>query len=139
MPTVSSCFGLNLKTGSLLIGYFEVVISFIGIILCTLLLVYIDELGNVPLCRNVSMIGYSIFALTLIVGLFLTNGVTKADRAQIKPWVVIKGIMLCFEFGIILITGWIIQMEHSRGHDLFLYLISIPIEFFVTGKCGIHY
>lgn len=135
MPTVSSCCGLKLRTGSLLIGYVEVFTSFIGVVLCALMLIYIDELGNRALCRNVSMIGLSIFVLTLIVGLFLTNGITNTDRAQIKPWVVIKGIMLCFEFGVIFLTVWVIQMEYSRGHDLFLYLVALPIEFLVTGEC----
>lgn len=134
MPTVSSCCGLKLRTGALLIGYFEVIISFIGVVLSSLLIFYMDKLDNVALYRNVSMIGITVSIQTLIVGLFLTNGVRKTDRSQIQPWVVIKGIMLCFEFGVILLTIWIICLENSRGHEILIFLVALAVEICVTGE-----
>lgn len=134
MPTVSSFFGLKLRTGALLIGYFEVVISFICVVLCSLLIAFIDD-DNKALFRNVSMIGISVSVLTFIVGLFLTSGINKSDRTQIQPWIVIKGIMLCFEFGVILLTCWILYLEYSSDDDVLIYLVALPLEICVTGEC----
>lgn len=136
MPTVSSCCGLKLRTGALVIGYFEVIISFIGVVLSSLIMVYMDKLGNIALCRNVSMIGITISILTLIVGLFLTNGINRSDRSQIKPWVVIKGIMICFEVFVLILTCWILYMEYNSKHDIFIYLVALAVGICVTGECG---
>ncbi|KAL5284931.1 hypothetical protein ACFFRR_006941 [Megaselia abdita] len=133
MPTVSSCCGLNLRTGALLIGYFEVIISFIGVVMSSILIVHLDEFENIGLFRNISMIGITVSILTLIVELFLTNGINKTDRSQIKPWVVIKGIMLCFEFGVLTLTCWILYLEYSRDHDVLVFLAVLATEICVTG------
>lgn len=132
MPTVSSCCGLDLRTGGLLIGYFEVIISAIGVILSSLLMAYMDELDNTALYRNVSMIGITVSILTLIVGLFLTNGINKSDRSQIKPWVVIKGIMLCFEVGVLALTCWILYIKYDD--DILIYIVVLVAVICVTGK-----
>lgn len=135
MPTVSSCCGIKLRTGSLLIGYFEVIISFIGIVLSSLLIWYINEFENTPLYRNVSMIGMTVSLLTFIVGLFLTNGIKKTDRNQVKPWIVIKAIMLCFEILILCFTCWILYIEYTRGTtNIIIYIIVTITEFLVIGK-----
>lgn len=139
MPTVSSCCGVKLRTGALLIGYFEVLISFIGIVLSALLIIYTDNFENVALCRNVSMIGICIAIQTFIVGLFLTNGIRKSDRTQIKPWVVIKGIMLCFEIGVLLLTFWLFYMEYQNNHDISVYFAIIPGIICVTGEFWVEF
>lgn len=134
MPTVSTCCGLKLGTGALAIGYFEVIISFIGVVLSALLMFHIDELEDKALCRNVSMIAITVSALTMIVGLFLTIGIINSDISQIKPWVVIKGIMLCFEVGVLFLTFWILYLEYTRKHHIVMYILALAVESCVTGK-----
>lgn len=134
MPTEKKICGLSLKTVSLIIGYFEVGISIIGMILSSILFFFMDEMEHRSFFRNVTMIGFTVSALTLLAGFFLTNGINKVDRTQVKPWVVIKGIMLCFEIGVICFTSWILYIEHKRDHAVLLIIIVFVGEIVVTGE-----
>lgn len=134
MPTVTDFCGLSLKTASLLIGYFEVGISILGMISSSILFFFMDEMEHKAFFRNVTMIGFTVSALTFLAGFFLTNGINKVDRTQVKPWVVIKGIMLCFEVGVICLTSWILYVEHKRDHPVLLISLVFGVEIIVTGK-----
>lgn len=134
MPTVTNCCGLDLKTGSLAIGYFEVGISILGMISSGTLFFFMDEMEYRAFFRNVTMIGFTVSALTLIAGFFLSNGINKVDRTQVKPWIIIKGIMLCFEIGIICFTSWILYIENKRDHQIALIAVVLVGEIIVTGK-----
>lgn len=133
-PTETNFCGLSLKTRSLLIGYFEVGISIIGMISSAILFFFMDEMVHKDFFRNVTMIGFTVSALTFIAGFFLTNGINKVDRTQVKPWVVIKGIMLCFEIGVITFTSWILYIEHKREHPILLISMVYIVEIVVTGN-----
>ncbi|KAL5280298.1 hypothetical protein ACFFRR_004339 [Megaselia abdita] len=133
MPTVTNFCGFNLKTGSLLIGYFELGISIIGMISSAVLFFFMDEMEHRAFFRNVTMIGFTVSALTFLAGFFLTNGINKVDRTQVKPWVVIKGIMLCFEVGVICFTSWILYIEHKREHPILMITLVFMVEIVVTG------
>lgn len=107
MPMDSSCGGFKLRCLALGIGYFEVVASAIGIVISSFLLFYLDRLDSKELYRNVAIITMTICVLALSVGFFLINGIHKNDRTQLKPWIVIKGIFVCFYLGVLCLTIWL--------------------------------
>lgn len=131
MPTDSSCGCLKLKFLALLIGYLEVVASAIGIAISSLLLFYLDRMDSKELYRNVAIITMTICVLALSVGYFLINGIHKVDRTQLKPWIVIKGIFLCFYFGVLCLTIW---LGHLKPDHPWIKFGVVWIEVAIIGK-----
>lgn len=131
MPTGSSCGCFKLKCLALCIGYLEVVASTIGIVISALLLFYLDQLDSKELYKNVAIITMTICVLALSVGFFLIYGIHKVDRTQLKPWIVIKGILLCFYFGILCLTMW---LAHLKPNHPWIEFGVVWVEVAIIGK-----
>uniref|UniRef100_E2J7G6 Hypothetical viral protein n=1 Tax=Triatoma matogrossensis TaxID=162370 RepID=E2J7G6_9HEMI len=155
MPSIiqlkTCCFCCSTETGTKIIGWLQTIGSAIGMILVIIALVVSVQHLNKPEYEVVkgtdgstindkaiteavivaSAIGFVIYLISGLLGLFLLIGVYKRNMRYVRIWVIISVVVLILSLAVIVIRG-ILKIAGKDSADIIWPIVSFLLSVYFT-------